>query len=109
MLTLRSKTQAKTASKPSNLLDSDWPSEEEQALVRKLDMRILTSSFVIFILAYLDRGNIGSIRVLQYGGPDSLEKSLHLKGTDFNWVTILKSGRRVELANTGRLSQPLTS
>ena len=70
-------------------LDSDWTPEEERALVRKLDLRILSTCFVIYLLAYLDRGNIGSIRLLQYGQPDSLENSLHLEGTDFNWVSLL--------------------
>ena len=69
------------------VLDKDWSPEEERALVRKLDIRLLTTCFVIFMLAYLDRGNIGSIRILQHGGPDSLETTLKLEGTDFNWAS----------------------
>ena len=72
-------------------LDRDWSHEEERALVQKLDIRLLTTCFVIFLLAYLDRGNIGSIRILQHGGPDSLEQTLKLKGTDFNWVSYVSS------------------
>lgn len=68
------------------VLDKDWSPEEERALVRKLDIRLLPACFMIFLLAYIDRGNIGSIRILQHGGPDSLEVSLNLHGTTFNWV-----------------------
>ncbi|KAL6241694.1 hypothetical protein RBB50_011476 [Rhinocladiella similis] len=68
------------------VLDKDWSPEEERALVRKLDLRLLPACFIIFLLAYIDRGNIGSIRILQHGGPDSLEKTLNLHGTTFNWA-----------------------
>ncbi|EXJ76627.1 uncharacterized protein A1O5_01135 [Cladophialophora psammophila CBS 110553] len=70
-----------------NGLVPDWSQGEERALVRKLDIRILAPCFVIYVLAYLDRGNIGSVKVLQIGKPDSIERSLHMKGTEFNWVS----------------------
>ena len=66
--------------------ERDWTPAEERALVRKLDLRVLLPSFIIYVLAYLDRGNIGSVKILQAGKPASLEKSLHMKGTEFNWV-----------------------
>lgn len=68
------------------ILDKDWSPEEERAFVRKLDIRLLPACFMVFLLAYIDRGNIGSIRILQHGGPDSLEATLNLHGTAFNWV-----------------------
>ncbi|KIW23934.1 uncharacterized protein PV07_09681 [Cladophialophora immunda] len=69
-----------------NGIGPDWSPAEERALVRKLDIRILIPCFVIYVLAYLDRGNIGSVKVLQIGKPDSIERSLHMKGTEFNWA-----------------------
>ncbi|KAF7588653.1 hypothetical protein BBP40_005404 [Aspergillus hancockii] len=69
-----------------NTLDADWSPEDEHALVRKIDARLLPTCFIIFVLAYIDRGNIGSIRVLQFGKHDSLEESLALHGNDFNWA-----------------------
>lgn len=68
------------------IMDKDWSPEEERAFVRKLDIRLLPACFMVFLLAYIDRGNIGSIRILQHGGPDSLEATLNLHGTAFNWV-----------------------
>lgn len=41
---------------------------------------------MIYVLAYLDRSNLGNVKILQKGGPDSLETSLNLKNGDFNWV-----------------------
>jgi hypothetical protein len=70
----------------------DWTPAEERVLVRKLDLRVLLPSFIIYVLAYLDRGNIGSVKILQAGKPDSLEISLHMKGTEFNWVRAVEIG-----------------
>lgn len=66
--------------------EQSWTPAEERALLRKLDMRVLAPCFAIYVLAYLDRGNIGSVKILQAKRPDSLELSLHMHGTEFNWV-----------------------
>jgi hypothetical protein len=68
-----------------NAAEKDWSDEEERALVRKLDVRVLLPCCIIYFLAYLDRANMGFVNVLQADKPDSFEESLNLKGTDFNW------------------------
>src|SRR4051812_43012861 len=66
--------------------EPDWTRAEERALVRKLDMRVLLPCFIIYVLAYMDRSNLGNIKVMQKGLPSSFEKRLGLKGVQFNWV-----------------------
>lgn len=88
-------------------VDPDWSVEEERNLVRKLDFRVLFPCCLVYFFAYLgqlvraytpitkrndqlrimsDRANIGNIKVLQSGTDDSISKTLHLVGRDFNWV-----------------------
>ncbi|KFZ24828.1 hypothetical protein V502_00686 [Pseudogymnoascus sp. VKM F-4520 (FW-2644)] len=69
-----------------NTLEPDWEAKEERALVRKLDLRVLFPCVVIYVLAYLDRSNLGNVKILQKGGPDSLESSLNLANGEFNWA-----------------------
>ncbi|KFX97544.1 hypothetical protein O988_04824 [Pseudogymnoascus sp. VKM F-3808] len=69
-----------------NTTEPDWEAKEERALVRKLDLRVLFPCVVIYVLAYLDRSNLGNVKILQKGGPDSLETSLKLANGEFNWA-----------------------
>lgn len=64
----------------------DWTKEEEAALMRKLDFRILFPCFIIYVLAYLDRSNLGNINVIQKGLPSNIQARLNLKGSEFNWA-----------------------
>lgn len=65
----------------------DWDASEERALVRKLDFRVLLPCCIIYCLAYLDRANLGNVKILQEGKPDGLEASLGLGGNQFNWAS----------------------
>ncbi|PCH05669.1 Major facilitator superfamily domain, general substrate transporter [Penicillium occitanis (nom. inval.)] len=60
----------------ANLDEVDWDPAEERRLVRKLDMRVLLPCCIIYFLAYLDRANLGNVKILQHGTPMSLENSL---------------------------------
>ncbi|KAK5675706.1 hypothetical protein LTS10_011806 [Elasticomyces elasticus] len=64
----------------------EWTEQEERALVRKLDLRCLFPCCIIYFLAYVDRGNLGNVKILGAGTPNSLQHSLGLKGTEFNWA-----------------------
>jgi len=64
----------------------DWDAAEERRLVRKLDFRVLLPCCIVYFLVYLDRANLGNVKILQSKTPDSLEESLHLHGLQFNWV-----------------------
>lgn len=45
----------------------DWDEVEERRLVRKLDLRVLLPCCIIYFLAYLDRANLGNVKILQKG------------------------------------------
>ncbi|KAH7354968.1 major facilitator superfamily domain-containing protein [Rhexocercosporidium sp. MPI-PUGE-AT-0058] len=64
---------------------SEWTSKEESQLVRKLDMRVLFPCTIVYFLAYLDRANLGAVKILGADTPNSLETSLGLVGKQFNW------------------------
>ncbi|PGG96864.1 hypothetical protein AJ79_09426 [Helicocarpus griseus UAMH5409] len=67
----------------------DWSDAEERALVRKLDMRVLFPCCIIYFLAYLDRANLGNVKILRPDTSDSIEHSLNLHGTQFNWTVAI--------------------
>ena len=71
------------------LVEQDWTKDEEAKLRRKLDFRVMFPCCFIFFLAVLDRSNVGNVKVLQKGTPDSLISSLDLHGTRFNWAVSL--------------------
>ncbi|KIW06483.1 uncharacterized protein PV09_02919 [Verruconis gallopava] len=64
----------------------DWTQEEERALVRKMDMRVLFPCCILYFLAYLDRANMGFVGILQSGTKDNMLETLHLQGIQFNWA-----------------------
>ncbi|KAJ5808355.1 hypothetical protein N7474_009624 [Penicillium riverlandense] len=69
-----------------NAVEQDWEAKEERALVRKLDFRVLLPCCLVYFMAYLDRANLGNVKVLQVGTSSSLVSALHLEGTQFNWA-----------------------
>ncbi|KAJ5558581.1 hypothetical protein N7535_008797 [Penicillium sp. DV-2018c] len=69
-----------------NAAEQDWTPQEEAKLLRKLDLRILLPCCIIYFVAYLDRVNLGNVKILQSKTPDSIDSSLNLKGVDFNWA-----------------------
>ncbi|KAJ5781021.1 hypothetical protein N7457_006181 [Penicillium paradoxum] len=69
-----------------NAAEQDWTPQEEAKLLRKLDLRVLLPCCIIYFVAYLDRVNLGNVKVLRSNTPDSIKSSLHLEGTQFNWA-----------------------
>ena len=50
----------------------------EKALVRKCDLHVIPMIAILYMLAFIDRINIGNARI------QGLEKDLHMKGHDYN-------------------------
>ncbi|CBQ67507.1 related to nicotinamide mononucleotide permease [Sporisorium reilianum SRZ2] len=57
-----------------------WSDDEEAAIRRKLDLRIVTTSFFLYLCATLDRANIGNAKTA------GMEASLHMSDAQFQWL-----------------------
>ncbi|SPO27311.1 related to nicotinamide mononucleotide permease [Ustilago trichophora] len=57
-----------------------WSDDEEAVLRRKLDVRLVTTSFFLFLCAILDRSNLGNAKVA------GMERSLHMSDKQFQWL-----------------------
>lgn len=54
--------------------------EEEAAVIRKLDWRLLPYVFLLYMLAVLDRSNLGNAKLA------GLAKTVDLGGWNYNWL-----------------------
>lgn len=50
----------------------------EKKLLRKCDLHVLPPLFVLFLMAFLDRTNIGNAKI------QGLTQDLHMEGSDYN-------------------------
>lgn len=57
--------------------------EEEKRLIRKCDSNVIPILTILYLLAFLDRINIGNARL------QGLEKDLNMKGNDYNIVLFI--------------------
>ncbi|KAE8149947.1 major facilitator superfamily domain-containing protein [Aspergillus avenaceus] len=53
--------------------------EEEDRILRKMDIRIIPMLAALYLLAFLDRGNIGNAKI------EGLLDDLHMTGGQYNW------------------------
>lgn len=54
--------------------------EEEAAVIRKLDWRLLPLVFVLYSLSVLDRSNLGNAKLA------GMEEDIDLTGYKYNWL-----------------------
>ncbi|KAJ1031989.1 hypothetical protein NDA13_002365 [Ustilago tritici] len=57
-----------------------WSDSEEAAVRRKLDLRIVITSFFLYLAALLDRSNIGNAKMA------GMERSLGMSDSQFQWL-----------------------
>jgi hypothetical protein len=74
----------KTVTKPKRH-DLNWTSEEvdfsmvdEKATLRKMDIRLIPILAILYLLSFLDRGNIGNAKI------QGLTTDLKLEGNQYN-------------------------
>lgn len=63
---------------PEKELHSDFLDIDERKLLRKIDLRLIPLFTVLYLLSFLDRGNIGNAKI------EGLADDLNLKGNQYN-------------------------
>lgn len=53
---------------------------DEAAVLRKMDIRLIPMLSALYLLAFLDRGNIGNAKI------EGLLEDLHMTGPQYNWT-----------------------
>ena len=59
--------------------DVDFSNVDEKAVLRKMDLRLLPMLALLYLLSFLDRGNIGNAKI------EGLTETLHMTGPEYNW------------------------
>ncbi|KAI1388760.1 MFS general substrate transporter [Hypoxylon trugodes] len=67
-------------SNPQDASLTSYTPEQEARVVSKLDWNLMTLFFVLYMLAYLDRGNIGNAKIA------GMDKDLNLVGNKYQWL-----------------------
>ncbi|KAL7271031.1 hypothetical protein RUND412_006246 [Rhizina undulata] len=57
--------------------------EEERVLLRKIDLNVLPVLYILLLLTFIDRSNIGNARIL------GMEEELEMSGAQFNTATFV--------------------
>ena len=58
---------------------------DENAVLRKMDIRLIPMLSALYLLAFLDRGNIGNAKI------EGLVEDLHMTGPQYNWTCMFTS------------------
>lgn len=59
--------------------DVDFSGVDEKAVLRKMDLRLLPMLALLYLLSFLDRGNIGNAKI------EGLTETLNMNGPEYNW------------------------
>jgi hypothetical protein len=59
--------------------DVDFSNVNEKKTLRKMDLRLLPMLALLYLLSFLDRGNIGNAKI------EGLSETLKLTGPQYNW------------------------
>ncbi|EFW23125.1 hypothetical protein D8B26_006646 [Coccidioides posadasii str. Silveira] len=61
-------------------LEDDFSDVDEKKVLRKMDLRLIPQLALLYLLSFLDRGNIGNAKI------EGLDKDLNLQGSQYNWT-----------------------
>lgn len=59
---------------------NEFASIDEAAVLRKMDLRLIPMLSALYLLAFLDRGNIGNAKI------EGLVEDLNMTGPQYNWT-----------------------
>jgi len=68
------------AQESGTMRSNDFSSIDEAAVLRKMDLRLIPMLSVLYLLAFLDRGNIGNAKI------EGLVEDLNMTGPQYNWT-----------------------
>lgn len=57
----------------------DFSHINEKAVLRKMDLRLIPMLALLYLLSFLDRGNIGNAKI------EGLTDTLNMSGPEYNW------------------------
>lgn len=60
--------------------NGDFSHIDAKKVLRKMDLHLIPMLALLYLLAFLDRGNIGNARI------EGLDKDLKLTGSQYNWT-----------------------
>jgi hypothetical protein len=83
MASLFPKKSSSQALELSSTSSSEEKSSLERALLRKLDLRILPLLFLAYITTFIDRANIGNVKI------EGMLADLEMKGNDYNMALVV--------------------
>lgn len=61
-------------------VNGDFSHIDSKKVLRKMDLHLIPMLALLYLLAFLDRGNIGNARI------EGLDKDLKLTGSQYNWT-----------------------
>lgn len=60
--------------------DVDFSHIDGKKVLHKMDLRLLPVLTILYLMSFLDRGNIGNAKI------EGMLDDLHMKGADYNWA-----------------------
>ena len=85
-LTARSATDEKGAVLGSEFLGADTSNVDPKKVLLKMDLHLIPMLALLYLLSFLDRGNIGNARI------EGLVETLNMTGPQYNWTCMASSG-----------------
>jgi hypothetical protein len=55
---------------------------DEKKILRKMDLRLIPMLALLYLLSFLDRGNIGNAKI------EGLTEDLNMTGAQYNWYAL---------------------
>ena len=75
--------ETSTDAERSSLGPPTFEDVDEAAVLRKMDIRLIPMLSMLYLLAFLDRGNIGNAKI------EGLVDDLHMTGPQYNWTCMI--------------------
>ncbi|KAK2668179.1 MFS transporter superfamily [Fusarium oxysporum f. sp. vasinfectum] len=73
-----------------------WTAEEEKKLVRKIDLFLLPNIWLMYLLSYMDRTNIGNAKIA------GMADDLGLTSSQYSIILVVFFGNRLVMSSLNR-------